>query len=324
MLRFSNDRVLIIAEIGSNHNGSLETAFELIDMAAECSADIVKFQGFLVDELLDRNDPNYERLKKLEVPRDWYGRLIEHCHKKNVHFLSTATNFTTLGWMEEYGAEGYKVASCNITHTPLIERLIEIGKPLIVSTGMAHLDEVKSLADQFKTKGDFDYAFLHCIAKYPCPPEEMRLLNIPSLIERLKCMIGLSDHSPSTHIPIAAVGLGARIVEKHVSLDKTGIGMDHEVAILPDVFREMCYGIREVEGSLVKDFTPDLEVIHTMRRSVHFARDLKAGATISDNDLKIVRPENGLPPKDFHRLIGAKLKSDVKSDQAVSLDIVTL
>ncbi len=306
----------IIAEVGSNHNGSLDQAFELIDVAADLGADVVKFQSFLADQLLAADDPNYERIKRLEVPRAWYPLLMERCEKRGVSFLSTATNETTMAWMEELHVAAYKVASCNITHRPLLDQLIATGKSVIVSTGMATLDEILETARHFRSRGLRSFSFLHCVSKYPTPPEDMRLGNIPVLRALLGCPIGLSDHSPGSHIAVAAVALGATIIEKHISLDKTGIGLDHEVAVVPQTFGEMCRQLREVAAALNPDFSPDLQNIRTMRRSVRFTRPLTAGSVVQADDLKVTRPEDGLKPEFFDTLIGRRLTRDVAINEA--------
>lgn len=309
------DNVTIIAEVGTNHNGDLDTALQLIAVAARCGADVVKFQSFLADDLLAQDDANRDRLRRLEMPRDWYPRLMACCRDNGVAFLSTATNFTTLEWMEQLGAIGYKVASCNITHAPLIDRLIALNKPLVISLGMATLDEIVALAERFDRAGFDRYAVMHCVSQYPAPPASMHLGNIAVLRKLLPCPVGLSDHSQGTHIAVAAVALGAAIVEKHISLDKQGIGMDHEVAILPEQFERLCRAVRDTEQALAVDFRPDRQVIHAMRRSLHFARALDAGRRLRAEDVKVVRPEDGLAPSQFERVIGLALRHPVRAGQ---------
>ena len=308
---------MIIAEVGSNHNGDLETAFRLIDIAAECGADVVKFQSFLADQLFAADEPHYERLKKLELPRAWYPELMNRCRSGGVKFLSTATNETTLGWMEELGAEAYKVASGNVSHRPLIERLIDIGKPVIVSTGLAELDEIVALERRFAERGLREFAFLHCVSRYPASVAELNLGNIPALRQALSCPIGFSDHSLGTEGAIAAVALGARIVEKHISIDRTGLGMDHEVAATPDVFAAMCSGIRGIERALGASFAPDPATKFSMRRSLRFVRAMKKGELIARDDLKITRPEDGMRPEMLAEVVGRHLSCDVAADQPV-------
>ena len=309
--------ILIIAEIGSNHNGSLDTAFKLIEVSAACGANVVKFQSFLVDDLLAANDPNHERLRKLQLRREWYPRLMEHCKICGVRFLSTATSFTTLEWMEAFGVWGYKVASCNITFRPLIDRLVEIGKPVIFSTGLARLEEIKTLSDRLQKGGLQEFAFLHCVSRYPAPPESLRLRNITLLQELLPCPVGFSDHSTGTHMAVAAVALGARIVEKHISLNKQGIGMDHDVAILPDEFSIFVKALRDAERALIADIDPDLDNMFTMRRSLHFSRDVVKGHRISKEDIKFVRPEDGLPPDAFANVVGKIVNRACQKNQPI-------
>jgi N,N'-diacetyllegionaminate synthase len=318
----SRNKVLIIAEVASNHNGELDSALQLIDIAAECGADVVKFQSFIAKDIILQSDPLFNRLQKLEMPREWYPELMERCALKGVRFLSTATSFTTLNWMEEFGVWGYKIASCNISFRPLIDRLVEIGKPIIFSTGLARFEEIKSLADYLVKKGLSDFAFLHCVSKYPAPFKDLRLKNILLLRELLPCPIGYSDHSAGTHMAVAAVALGARIIEKHISLDKKGIGMDHDVAILPEEFAVLCQAVRNAESALTCDVAPDLESIFAMRRSLHFACELAAGETISAEAVKITRPEDGLLPENFEAVLGCTVCQRVEKDQAITMEIL--
>ena len=315
-------QVLITAEIGSNHDGDLGKALELVDIAAECGADIAKFQGFLADEMVAPTDANYEMLKRLEMPREWYPKLMQRCTDRGIRFLSTATNFTTMDWMEEYGAWGYKVASCNITYTPLIDRLISIGKPLIVSTGMASYDEMVWTANYLRDAGLRDVTFLHCISKYPTPGHEMRLKNISVLQQVLPYPVGLSDHSKGVHMAAAAVALGACMVEKHLTDNPDGYSPDHGVSITPDEFAVMTAAVRETAAAMVADFTPDQETIFAMRRSLHFKKDLPAGSKVSAADLTVTRPEDGLLPRHLPEIIGQTLQQSVSKDEAVSWDHV--
>lgn len=316
------ERVTIIAEVGTNHNGNLSTALELIDISADCGADIVKFQSFLVDDLLAINDPKYNLLKKLEIPLDWYGKLIERCVGRRVKFLSTATNFTTLSWMEELCVEMYKVASCNITHQPLIDRLIEIGKPIIISTGLASLEEILDLAKYFDRRRFANYSFLHCVSKYPARNNELKLGNITTLKQILNCPIGYSDHSNGILMAPVAVALGASIIEKHITLSGEGIGMDHDVAVTPKQFRQMVDNIRDVESASKIDFSIDKEQVYKMRRSLHAALDLNKGIILESSMLQVTRPEDGLPPKELINILGKRLTQIIKKGEPIRWDIL--
>ncbi len=321
-MRVMSEKVIIIAEVGTNHDGEIERAFAHIDSAAESGADVVKFQSFLADEMVAIDDDNYELLKKLEMPKEWYPELMTRCHERGVRFLSTATNFTSLEWMEEYGAWGYKVASCNITHKPLIDKLIEIRKPVFISTGLASLDEIKELQSYCRTNGLRDYTFLHCVSKYPTPYSSMRLKNISALKDMLDCDIGFSDHSPGINMPVAAVALGARVIEKHFSLDGNGVSPDHAVSLLPTMFSSMCKAIRETEDALVVDFSPDNDAIFKNRRSLHFVNKKNKGDVISDDDVKIIRPEDGMLPDQLNSVIGKIVLEDVEADQPITLNLL--
>lgn len=316
-MSFLPDQVLIIAEIGSNHDGNLDKAFALIDVAAEAGANVAKFQSFLADEMYAPGDPNYDLLKKLEMPREWYSQLMNRCEQNGLRFLSTATNDVTLNWMEELGASWYKVASGNITHRPLIDRLVEIGKPVIFSTGLTTLDEIIELTANLQVGGLNDYAFLHCVSEYPAPPEQIRLRNISVMKQLLDCPIGFSDHSETICLAYAAVALGAQIVEKHITLDGNGYSPDHEYSLKPEQFRAMVDGIREVESGLFVDFTPNREGMCTLRRSLHFASNLKAGHVLTQEDFKIVRPEDGLLPVKLYDIVGYRLTRAVDCNDPV-------
>ena len=319
---FEKDHVHIIAEVGSNHDGSLESALAHVDAAAEAGADFVKFQGFLADEMVAPDHDSYAMLKRLEMPRDWYPQLMKQCQKRGVRFLSTATNFTTLGWMEEFGAWGYKVASCNITYQPMIDRLVEIGKPVIFSAGLATLEEIKGLASSLEAKGFTDFAVLHCIAQYPAPAAALNLRAIPILTAELSCPVGYSDHSLGNEAAIAAVALGARIIEKHFSLTGSGFSPDHDVASQPDEFAAMCEAVRNTEVAVGTEMEPDPKAIFSMRRSLHFVQSLKAGEVVSADDLKVIRPEDGLLPGEIARVVGCHLVKDVEAGAPVNWEIL--
>ena len=313
-------KVLIIAEVGSNHDGDLASALAHIDAAADAGADIVKFQSFLADEMIAPSDKNYQLLKTLEMPRDWYPKLMKRCEDRKIRFLSTATNFETIGWMEDLGAWAYKVASCNVTYTPLIDRLVAIGKPVIFSLGLAKLDEIEGLVTSLRNREFHEFAVLHCVARYPAPPESLNLGNIPFFARRLNCPIGFSDHSLGIEAAIAAVALGARIVEKHFSLTGGGLSPDHLVALTPPDFTAMCKAIRSVEQSLETDVVPNPRDICARRRSLHFARPMKAGEIVAERDIKVIRPENGLLPQEMPNVVGARMTKDVNSNEPVAWD----
>lgn len=309
-----NKEVTIIAEIGSNHDGDFGKAIELLDTAVECGADIVKFQSWLADHLVMSSHLEYDLLRRLQMPKEWLPKLMQRCADHGVPFLSTATNETTIEWLEEAGVVGYKLPSGNFNHRPLIDRLIEIGKPVIVSTGVASFDGIVELTDHFNRNGLTEHAILHCISHYPAQPEQMRLRNIPVLRSVLSCPVGFSDHTESIAIPVAAVALGATIVEKHLTLTGQGLSPDHAFSLTPDRFQAMCNGIREAYAGLVCDFTPDREAMSYMLRSLHLARDMAAGEVITAKDIRIIRPDDGLPPGELPKVLGRRLHRNLRAD----------
>ncbi|NPA10878.1 MAG: N-acetylneuraminate synthase [Epsilonproteobacteria bacterium] len=315
----------IIAEIGSNHEGNLELACEMIREFAKAGADIIKFQAFVVDDMVPKSAPYYEKMKKLEVKKEWYPVLIKECEKAGVEFLSTATSFKSLRWMEEAGAKMYKVASANATHIPIIDKLIEIGKPVILSLGLLEMGEIIDLVEYFEKKG-FDLnrlSLLHCHVEYPTPIEKSNLKNITVLKEMFADVtVGYSDHTLSILTPSIAVALGAEIIEKHVYLKKGPFGMDYDTAVSLDEFKEMVNNIKETQKMLKSDFRIDKKTKFEYRRSFHAKRDIKKGEILSFENLKISRPEDGIEPKYYKDVIGREIKIDIKEGEAIQWEML--
>lgn len=318
---WNKDRITIIAEVGTNHEGSLDIALDLIKSSAKSGADIVKFQGFIADELISKADPNYFRLKDLEIKEKWYPILIEECKSNNVHFLSTATSFKSLDWMEKYNVIGYKVASSNISHAQIIEKLIEYRKPVILSTGMATFKEISEIHKKLKDN-KIEHAFLHCVSKYPAKPEEMNLGNIEYLRNNLDCEIGFSDHSLGDNISIAGVSLGAKIIEKHVTANKNGKGMDNDVSLLPEEFQRFCSSLRETENALKVHFEIDHSKFIKYRRSLHFAENMIKGSIIQAKNISTIRPETGIKPEFLNQILGKRLIKNAKQGDPVLWDVI--
>jgi sialic acid synthase SpsE len=318
---WNKDRTTIIAEIGTNHEGSLDIALDLIKSSAKSGADIVKFQSFIADELISKTDQNYFRLKSLEIKEKWYPILIEECQANNVHFLSTATSFESLDWMEKYNVLGYKVASANISHTQIIDKLIEYRKPIILSTGMATFDEISQIHKKLQDNR-IEHAFLHCVSKYPAKPKEMNLGNIEYLKSNLECEIGFSDHSLGDNMSIAAVSLGAKIIEKHVTADKNGKGMDNDVSLIPEEFKRFCSSIRETENALKVHFEMELSKFKNYRRSLHFANNMSKGSIIQAKNIITIRPETGIKPEYLNQVLGKKLIKNAKQGDPILWDLV--
>jgi len=309
----------IIAEIGTNHEGSLDLACEMIEKFANAGADIIKFQAFVVEDMVPKNASYYDRMKLLEVKESWYKVLVDECKKNSVEFLSTATSFKSLKWMEESGVTMYKVASGNTTHRPIIDKLIEINKPIILSLGLLEFNEILELVDHFKKHNFNKLSLLHCHVEYPTPINRANLKNITILKEVFEYIdIGYSDHTLSLLTPSIAVSLGAKIIEKHVYLKQGKFGMDYDAAISLDEFKKMVELIKETELMLKADFSINKQNKLEYRRSFHAKKDIKKGEVLSWQNLKISRPEDGIEPKFYKDVFGKIAKRDIKENSPIN------
>ncbi len=302
----------LVAEIGSNHDGNFDHALRLMDVAVEAKANAVKFQSFLADHLVSKYDPNYAMLKKLELPQQWYPKLKKEAENRGLVFFSTASNSVTLGWMKEIECELYKIASPNLTHIPLIKETAVIGKPVIMSTGMAGWQEIDQAVRAFFSSGNDKLALLHCVSDYPADPININLNFIPTLAKAYPLPVGFSDHTLQIGTAIAAVALGARIIEKHITLDRNSVGPDHHYALEPAEFVQMGLNLRVVEEALGKPWKiltkSEQEKSSIYWRSLHLANDLPAGHTIQSSDLKVIRPNDGLSPQLLDDIVGLQLR----------------
>ena len=325
-------KVLIIAEAGVNHNGDLNKAKELINVAASAGADYVKFQSFKADKLVspdarkadyqiqnfkDGNTNQFNMLKKLELSDSDHKELIAYCSKMNIAFLSTAFDIDGLGYLNSLGLEIFKVPSGEITNLPYLRKLAEIGKPTILSTGMASLREVEvALAVLEKSIKKDDITVLHCNTEYPTPMEDVNLKAMLTIAEECGVKVGYSDHTLGIEVPIAAVALGATVIEKHFTLDRNLEGPDHRASLEPDELKLMVSAIRNIESAISGDGikTPsqsELKNIEIARKSIHTSHDLKKGSILKETDLIPLRPGDGLSPMSWDEVVGKKLLKDL-------------
>lgn len=325
----------IIAEAGSNHNGSLEQAKKLIDVAAEAKADAVKFQIFKAESLYSKYTPEfsylkgqntYELIKSIETPREWIKELAEYCKSKNIIFFASPFDFEAIDILDKY-VPAFKIASFEITDLELLKYAAEKGKPMIISTGMANLGEIEDAISAIRSVGNEDIILLHCNSLYPTPVEVVNLKAIETMRTAFKVPVGFSDHTLGIHIPIAAVAMGACMIEKHFTLDRTLPGPDHSFAIEPDELKEMVRCIREVEkakGSGIKEKS-DLEseeMYVKARRSIHAKVDIPKGTRITRDMLIIKRPGYGIKPKFIDMVVGREAKKDIKEDEWITWNII--
>jgi N-acetylneuraminate synthase/N,N'-diacetyllegionaminate synthase len=332
---------LVIAEIGSNHDGSLERALALIDAAAAAGADAVKFQSFRAATLLARRWPTpdggwqpapaYPILERLELPEAWHVPLRDRAAACRVAFLSTAFDEGRAGLLAALGVPAMKVASGDLTYLPLLRRIGAFGRPVLLSTGHAAPEEIgAALAAIEEGAGGCarrpPVVLLHCVSAYPLRPEAANLRAIPALRARWGCPVGWSDHSPGATLALGAVALGACVVEKHLTDDRRRPGPDHPFAMEPSELRAMVDAIRELEAALgdgAKRPRPEEESERTWaRRSIYAARPLGVGTVLEARDLKLVRPAIGLPPAALPTLVGRRLRRPLEVDEPVRAEDV--
>ena len=331
-------RCFIIAELGVNHNGSIDIAERLIDAAADAGADAVKFQTWNTDDLVTRDAPladyqvssggpasQYELLKELELPVEALVELKARADARGVEFFSTADDEGSADALERLGVRLFKIGSGELTNLGLLRHVAGKGKPVIFSTGMATLEEVERALAALTGTGNREVAVLHCVSAYPSPPEESNLKALDTLA-RFGAPVGFSDHTLGNILAIAAVARGAAIIEKHFTLDKSLPGPDHRASAEPGEFRAMVEAIRVVESGLgdgVKRPMPsELAIRSVVRRTVVAARALRAGHIINEGDVVLRRASGGLAADELEQTLGRALRTDVARYAPITHDLL--
>jgi len=331
-----SERAFVIAEAGSNHNGSLETAKELIDAAADAGADAVKFQTFRAEDMyvqesgeaeyLDDDRSIYDIIESMEMPYDWIPELRDYCEGAGVVFMSTPFDERSADELDEY-VPAYKIASYTMSHHPFLRHVAGKDKPIIMSTGAHELGEVHESVEVLREAGADDIVLLHCVASYPTPLESANVRAVKTLHDEFGTPTGLSDHTldPVT-APTAAVALGASVVEKHFTLDNSMEGPDHGFALEPDELNEMVDAVRRTEAALgdgtVEVLDAEKELHEIARRRIHAARDIEVGEVISEEDIEVLRSgrrKRGAKPKFYEEMIGKETKKKITEGDGVSL-----
>ena len=325
-----NNPTYIIAEIGSNHNKDKKIAKKMIDKAAEAGVDAVKFQTFLADKLYSKKTPKflkdkmkpYDLIKSIELPRQWQKELFQYATKKKLHFLSSPFDFEAVDELHKIGVSAFKVASFEITDLELVKYIAKKKKPVIFSTGMASIEEIEEAIDTIRSQGNDYIVLLHCNSMYPSPFDIVNLNAINTMQSAFQIPIGFSDHTIGIHIPVAAVVSGARVIEKHITLDRKMKGPDHNFAIEPDELKQMVRNIRDVEkamGTGVKEISKkEKEMYEKGRRSIIAAQDISKDTKITRNMLIVKRPGYGIKPKFIDIVVGKKVKKDISEDQWIT------
>lgn len=332
-------RALIIAEAGVNHNGSLEKAFELIDAAVYAGADIIKFQTF--DSLLlasksaaqaryqSKNigfsQSQRDMLQSLELPKSCYSQLVSYCQERGLEFLSSAFDFSSIDFLAQLGMKRWKIPSGEITNLPYLRKVSSFGLPVVLSTGMASLGEVEAAISVLELNGlpRSLITVLHCTSEYPAPPESINLHAMNTMATSFNVKIGYSDHTQGSEASLAAVALGACVIEKHLTLDRSLPGPDHKASMEPVDFKSMISQIRYVESILgdgIKQITPcERENVSLVRKSLVAACDIRAGELFSDSNLTVKRPGTGLSPFHWDMVIGKPASRDYFEDELIDL-----
>jgi N-acetylneuraminate synthase/N,N'-diacetyllegionaminate synthase len=328
-------RVLIIAEAGVNHNGDLSLARKLIESAAEAGADYVKFQTFKAENLVTKsaqkaayqtkniNDgeiSQFQMLKNLEMPYEWHFELRDYANSLGIKFLSTGFDEESVDFLDELGVDLFKIPSGEITNRPYLIQIAKKGKEVIFSTGMADMQEVSDAMEVLIQEGieKDKITILHCNTEYPTPMIDVNLTAMNTIQKVLGVNVGYSDHTLGIEVPIAAVALGARIIEKHFTLDKSMQGPDHIASLDPFELKCMIQAIRNIElavgGTGIKEPSQsELNNISVVRKSLHFKKDLLAGHIVTSSDLIALRPGIGVSPMLIERYIGKKLNQNVEA-----------
>lgn len=331
-------RTFIIAEIGVNHNGSMELASQLIDAAAAAGADAVKFQTFRAEDLVtpDARKADYQvantgdegsqfaMLKALELSEEQFRDLAADCARAGIQFLSTPFSEAAVDLLERVGVDAFKVSSGDLTHLPLLRHIAAKGKPIILSTGMGDLTEIEAALDEIRLSGAPPVSLLHCVSNYPAAVSDCNLAAIDTMARAFGMPVGWSDHTEGSAISWAAVARGAVIVEKHITLDRNLPGPDHLASMEPADFADFVSGIRAIElaiGSGIKAPTPaELRTAEVARRSLVAARALPAGHVLTAQDLRIMRPGYGLKPAMQDFVTGLRLGRDVAAFQPLTAE----
>jgi len=335
-----NNKTIIIAEAGVNHNGNIDYAKKLIDVASDAGADYVKFQTFKADKIVSKNAKKaeyqivnskdndsfqYDMLKSLELNDNDHHELIKYCNKKNIKFLSTAFDVEGLDYLNSLGLELFKIPSGEITNYPYLNKIASIGKPVILSTGMSEMHEIRSALKILKsgTISNDNIIILHCNTDYPTQMKDVNLKAMIDIKNEFKVNIGYSDHTLGTEVPIAAVALGATVIEKHFTLDRNMSGPDHAASLEPIELLNMVKAIRNIElafsGSGLKEPSKsELKNITIARKSIHLSKDLLSGSIITEQDIIPLRPGDGICSMNWEGIIGKKINKNLKKYSKLS------
>ncbi len=332
-------KTLIIAEAGVNHNGDIELAKKLIDIAADAGADLVKFQTFSADRLVtqsalkaeyqllatDKIESQHEMLRKLELTESMHHELINHCANRKIGFFSTGFDIKSINFLSSLGQELFKIPSGEITNLPFLQHIGGLGKKVLLSTGMSNMHEVAAALNALELSGTPKnrITVLHCTSSYPAEMSDVNLRAMLSIQEEFGVEVGYSDHTLGIEVAIAAVALGAKVIEKHFTLDRNMTGPDHKASLEPDELIRMVAGIRSIEKALGdgnKVITQnEIQNRDVARKSIVASRNIQAGEVFTENNLTAKRPGTGISPMEWDKVIGTKAKQSYAKDDLIQL-----
>lgn len=334
----SLDRPYIIAEMSGNHNQSLERALAIVDAAAQTGAHALKLQTYTADTITMRgaytiDDKNslwagselYDLYQQAYTPWEWHQPIFERARALGMDAFSSPFDETAVDFLETLNVPIYKIASFENTHHPLLRKVARTGKPVIMSTGVASFDDIAESVEVLKSAGCVEIILLKCTSTYPASPEKTNLLTIPHMRERWQCEIGLSDHTMGIGVALAAVGLGVRVIEKHFTLNRADGGVDSAFSMEPHEMKALVdesLKAYQALGHVQTEVQPVEEKSLLFKRSIYAGKDIAAGETLNDSNLKIIRPALGLAPKHWESIQGKKAKTDIKSGQPLSWEMV--
>ncbi len=330
-------KVFIIAEAGVNHNGRLDLARKLVDVAKYCECDAVKFQTFKTEELVTTSvkvvgyqkrgregskQSQFDLIKKLELSYEDTCKIQQYCKNKKIVFLSTPFDKDSVDFLDKIKMPVFKISSGEITNFPLLEYIAKKNKPMILSTGMAFLKEVKEAIEVIVKTGNKNLVLLHCLTEYPAPYKSVNLRAMKTLKKVFNFPIGYSDHTLGIEVSLAAVALGAKVIEKHITLNQNMPGPDHKASLMADEFEQMVKSIRNIENALGDGIKQpakcEQKYRNLVRKSIVAKRNVCKGQRITEEDVSIKRPGNGILPKEFKKIIGKKIIRNIKKDTVLS------
>lgn len=331
------DKVIIIAEAGVNHNGNIKLAKELVYSAKMAGADMIKFQTYKTEELTTiqadlaeyqkKTDTNvrtqYELLKSLELSYDDFSYLKKYSEELGIKFISTAFDFDSIEFLDSIGLETWKIPSGEITNLPYLVKIARLNKPIILSTGMCTLDEVENALTTLKDNGAKDITIMHCTTEYPTAFSDVNLKAMVYLKDTFKTKVGYSDHTRGIEVPIAAVALGASVIEKHFTLDRNMEGPDHLSSLEPDEFKCMVESIRHIElalgDSIKKPTETELQNRNVARKSIVAKKFIKEGEVFTEENITVKRPGNGINPMQWLDVLGKVASRDFGEDELIEI-----